>query len=72
MSKPTRISLLFDHPGCPGDVTVDIELPLPDPVVESTEAIAERVRPACPICKQRTRYAGFRFVDEDNDEDDGT
>lgn len=52
MSK-RRIRLMFDHPTptC-DDVVVDIHLPLPDPIEDDAEAIAERVRPACPICKQ--------------------
>ena len=69
MSAPTtRISLMFDHPGCPDDIVVDIHLPLPDPIEEGAEAMAERVRPLCPICKQSMRYAGFSFSDEDEDD----
>ena len=65
----TRISLMFDHPGCPDDVVVDIHLPLPNPIDESAEAMAERVRPVCPICKQPMQYAAWGFSDEDEDDD---
>ena len=53
-----RIMLMFEHPAC-NDVVVDIHLPLPDPITESTEAMAARVIPACPICKEPMRYAGW-------------
>jgi hypothetical protein len=71
MSKH-RISLMFEHPAC-DDVVVDIHLPLPDPIEESAEAMADRVRPACPICKQPMRYVGWGFSDidqADKDNDD--
>jgi hypothetical protein len=55
-----RIMLSFDHASC-SDGTVDIYLPLPDPIQESAEAMADRHRPACPICKQPARYVGWRF-----------
>lgn len=69
MSK-RRIRFMFDHPTptC-ADVVVDIHLPLPDPIEEGAEAMAERVRPACPICKQPMRYAAWSYSDI-NDNDD--
>ena len=65
-SMSRRILFMFEHPAC--NVIVDIHLPLPDPIEESTEAMAERVRPACPICKQSMRYGGWNFSDADLDE----
>lgn len=60
----TRITLVFSHPPCHG-VRVDVCLPLPDPVEEGAEAMAGRVCPACPLCKEPMRYVGFHFGDED-------
>lgn len=64
-----RIMLMFEHPAC--NAVVDIHLPLPDPIVEGTEAMAARVCPVCPICKQPMRYAAWSFSDT-ADEDDST
>lgn len=63
-----RISLMFEHPSC-NDVVVDVHLPLPDLVEESAETAADRVRPACPICKQSMQYVGWGFsdIDEENE-----
>jgi hypothetical protein len=60
----THITLVFDHPPCNG-VRVDIHLPLPDPPVEDAEAMAERMRPACPVCKRSMQYVGFYFGGDD-------
>src|SRR5574341_1483662 len=45
---------------------VDHDLPLPDPAEKSTDDLALRVRPACPICKQPMRYSGWGFSDTDD------
>lgn len=60
-----RIYLMFEHPTCQG-IVVDIHLPLPDPAEKSTDDLALRVRPACPICKQPMRYSGWGFSDTDD------
>jgi hypothetical protein len=67
MSK-RRIRLMFDHPTHTCDVVVDIHLPLPEPIEESVAAMADRVRPACPICKQPMPYTGWSFSDLDDDD----
>ena len=62
-----RIAFLFDHPPCPG-VTVEITVPLPDPLPQlGAQAMATPYLPACPLCKERTRYAGFHFDDTDRE-----
>ena len=61
-----RIRLLFDHSehsAC-GEVSVSVHLPLFDPIVEGADALAARVRPACPICKEALRYVGFNLERE--------
>lgn len=62
-----RITLIFEHPTC--DVGVDVHLPLPDPIEVGAEAMADRCRPACPICKEPMRYIrryiNWRFPDDD-------
>jgi hypothetical protein len=58
-----RIMLMFEHPAC-GEIVVDLHLPLPEPIVESADAMGERLRPACPICKQPMRYVGFSYDEE--------
>ena len=58
--KVHRIVLAFDHPPCEG-VNVDVTVPLPDPIQESAEAMAERYRHTCPLCKEPARYVGFHF-----------
>lgn len=65
-----RIMIMFEHHAC--DVVVDIHIPLPEPIEESVDAMAERVRPACPICKEPMRYSawGFSNTDDEDDEDD--
>ncbi len=60
-----RIVLSFDHPPC-GDIAVDIHVSLCDPIQEGAEAIAERLRPVCPICKQPAIYVGFCFEPKDD------
>ena len=64
-ARTTRMIFSFDHPPC--DVSVDIDLPLPDPITESAEAQADRVCPACPICKAPMRYIGFLFSKDDDE-----
>lgn len=61
-SKATvqRIVLMFEHTTC-DEVTLDIQLPLPDAITESADAMAARVCPACPICKLPMHYVGFSF-----------
>ncbi len=58
-----RITLSFDHPPC-GNVGVDIRIPMPNPIEESAEAIADRYRPECPICAEPARYVGFSMEPE--------
>ena len=67
MTAPEKkhIMLMFEHPAC--DVVVDIHLPLPDPITEGADAMAERVRPACPICKEPMRYSAWGFSDTDTE-----
>ena len=63
----TRIMLVFEHPTpttC-DEIAIDIHLPLPDPIVEAAEAMAARVQPACPFCKQPMHYIGFNFENAD-------
>jgi hypothetical protein len=67
MSKH-RIMLMFEHPPC--DVVVDVHIPLPEPIEESANAMAERVRPACPICKEPMRYSAWSFSDDEEDSDE--
>lgn len=57
-----RITLVFEHPAC-GEVGTDVHLPLPNPITESAEAMAARVCPACPLCKQPMSYVGFSFAE---------
>ena len=64
MSTP-RIILSFDHRTC--DASVDINLPMPDPINVSAEEQADRVCPACPICKAPMRYIGFSFSKDDDE-----
>jgi hypothetical protein len=54
---------MFEHPAC-SDIVVDVHITLPE-LNESIDILADRYRPACPICKQPTRYAGWNFSDED-------
>lgn len=70
MTAPSKhhIMLMFEHPAC--DVVVDIHLPLPDPIEESTEVMAERVRPLCPSCKEPMRYSCWSFSDYDENDDE--
>jgi len=56
--------LMFEHPPC-DDVVVDVHLPLLDPSTTNIEAMADRVRPACPICKEPMRFAAWNFSDTD-------
>jgi hypothetical protein len=63
-----RLMLMFDHPTC--DVAVEIYVPLPEPIQEGTEAMADRYRPACPICKQPAQYLGWNFEPVDDADDD--
>lgn len=55
-----RIILVFEHPSCE-EVAIEIQLPLPDPSTESADAMAARICPACPFCKEPMRYVGFSF-----------
>lgn len=64
----TRITLVFEHPPCIG-VRVDVRLPLPDPVQEGAETTANRISPACPLCKQAMQYVGFYFSSHGSDND---
>ncbi len=57
-----RIMLMFEHPTC--DVVVDVHIPLPEPIEEGAHAMAARVQPGCPICKELMRYVGFSFDEE--------
>lgn len=61
----SHITLVFEHTPCV-DVRVDVRLPLPDPVEEGAEAIADRIRPTCPACKEAMQYVGFYFGNEDD------
>lgn len=63
----SRIVLCFEHSTCA--VLVDITLPLPDPIVEGAETMADRIRPTCPICKNPTDYIGFCFDAEEDHSD---
>jgi len=67
-----RIQLMFEHPTC--NVVVDVHIPLPEPIEEGHDAMAVRVRPACPLCKQPMRYVGWSFstIDDDADDDDAS
>ena len=49
-----RILLAFEHATC--DIGVDVHVPLSK---ENSEVLADRVRPACPICKEPMIYIGF-------------
>lgn len=64
-----RIKLSFEHSTLCGVGTVDIYVPLPEPIVESIERIAARVCPTCPICKQPMQYVGFLFENADDREE---
>lgn len=59
LTSGTRIRLMFEHPAC--EIVVDVHLPLADPIVEGADAMAARVCPACPICKERLGYVGFNL-----------
>lgn len=56
-----RIMLLFEHPTC--DVSIDVYLPVPDPIEVGAEVMADHCRPACPICKMALQYVGFCLED---------
>jgi len=60
-----RIVLSFEHTACGTDV--EIYVPLPDPLQEGAQAIADHRRPACPICKALMQYVGFSFDDTKED-----
>lgn len=68
MSKH-RITLMFEHRSC--DIVVDVHIPLPEPIDESANAMAARVQPACPICKEPMRYSAWGFSDTAKEESDG-
>jgi hypothetical protein len=52
----SRIVLAFEHPTC--DIGVDVHIAFPNPI-QGAEALAARVCPACPICKEPMSYTGF-------------
>lgn len=59
-----RLLLAFEHTTC--DVSVDINIRRPDPIVKSAEAMAARVCPSCPICTEPMRYTGWSFDDDED------
>jgi hypothetical protein len=61
-----RIMIVFEHPRC--EIVVDVHLPLPEPIETGLDAMAERVRPACPICKEPMPYIAWNFSDTEEED----